>query len=188
MKLVVGIGNPGVEYDRTRHNVGFDVLDRVARRLAPGEVARARFKGATLEADLDGEKVMLLKPTTFVNRSGEAVGEAVRFYKLDLTDLLVVVDDTALPCGRLRFRPSGGDGGHNGLRNITSHLGGGDWCRLRIGIDSPGSVPLSSYVLGAFRPDQADDIEQGLDRAADATELWLRRGLDAAMNAFNPDQ
>jgi PTH1 family peptidyl-tRNA hydrolase len=188
MKLVVGIGNPGPEYDRTRHNVGFDVLDRLARRLAPGETARARFKGATVEADIDGEKVMLLKPSTYVNLSGEAVGEAVRFYKLSTDDVLVVVDDTALPCGRVRIRPGGGDGGHNGLRNISQHLGGGEWCRLRVGIDHQGDIPLKNYVLGKFRPEQADAVEGALDRAADATELWLRRGLDAAMNAFNPDQ
>ena len=98
------------------------------------------------------------------------------------------MDDTALPCGRVRIRPGGGDGGHNGLRNITQHLGSGEWCRLRIGIDHQGDVPLKNYVLGKFRPDQADAVEGALDRAADASELWLRHGLDAAMNAFNPDQ
>jgi PTH1 family peptidyl-tRNA hydrolase len=188
MKLVVGIGNPGPEYEKTRHNVGFNVLDRVARRLAPGETARARFKGAAIESDVDGQKVMLLKPATFVNLTGEAVGEAIRFYKLSTDDLLVIVDDTALPCGRVRIRPGGGDGGHNGLRNITQHLGHADWCRLRIGIDDPGDIPLKNYVLGRFRSEQLDIVEDALDRAADATECWLRRGLDAAMNTYNPDQ
>ena len=104
MKLIVGIGNPGQEYERTRHNVGFDVLDRLARRLAPGEVARARFKGATVESSLGEEKVLMLKPTTYVNCTGEAIGEAVRFYKLAPSeDLLVIVDDTALPCGTIRI-------------------------------------------------------------------------------------
>ena len=131
---------------------------------------------------------MLLKPTTYVNLTGEAVGEAVRFFKLDAEDLLVVVDDTALPCGRLRFRPGGGDGGHNGLRNITNHMGHDTWNRLRIGIDAPGDIPLKNYVLGRFRPDQIDAVEPALDRAADATEVWIRRGLDAAMNTYNPDQ
>ena len=188
MKLVVGIGNPGPEYNRTRHNVGFDVLDRVVRKIAPGETPRSRFKGATIDVDLNGEKVVLLKPTTYVNCSGEAVGEAVRFYKLEAEDLLVVVDDTALPCGRMRIRPAGGHGGHNGLRNIAQHMGHDDWCRLRIGIDAPGTIPLKNYVLGRFGPDQLDAVEPVLDRAADATECWIRRGLDAAMNAYNPDQ
>lgn len=188
MKLVIGIGNPGPEYDKTRHNVGFTVLDRVAHRLAPGSTARARFKGATIDTDVDGEKVVLLKPATYVNLTGEAVGEAVRFYKLDTNDLLVIVDDSALPCGRLRFRPSGGDGGHNGLRNISQHMGNDEWCRLRIGIDAPGDIPLKNYVLGRFRPDQSDAVEEALERAAEATECWIRRGLEAAMNTYNGDQ
>ena len=112
MKLVVGLGNPGPEYDRTRHNVGFEAIDRLARRLAPGELARGRFQGSTIEAFVDDEKVVLLKPLTYVNRSGQAVSEAIRFFKLSAeSDLLVLVDDTALPCGRIRVRPEGGSGG-----------------------------------------------------------------------------
>jgi PTH1 family peptidyl-tRNA hydrolase len=186
MKLIVGIGNPGSEYDRTRHNIGFEVIDRLARRLAPGEVARSRFKGATLESRLGEDKVVMLKPTTYVNCSGEAVGEAVRFYKLDAQeDLLVIVDDTALPCGVIRMRPKGGNGGHNGLSNITQHLGGDEWARLRVGIDPPGKIPLKDYVLGRFRPDQEEALSPALEQAVGAAECWLSEGMSTAMNRFN---
>ena len=189
MRLIVGIGNPGTEYDRTRHNVGFEAIDRLARRIAPGEIARSKFQGAVLESTLTEDKVLLLKPTTFVNRTGQAVSEAVRFYKLTPEeDLLVLVDDTALPCGRIRIRDSGGTGGHNGLRDITSHLGTDQWARVRIGIDAPGQIPLSSYVLGRFRPDQIDDVELGIEQAADAANCWITSGTTADMNAFNADR
>ncbi len=189
MRLIVGIGNPGSEYDRTRHNVGFEAIDRLARRLAPGELARGRFQGSTIEAFVDDEKVVLLKPLTYVNRSGQAVSEAIRFFKLSAeSDLLVLVDDTALPCGRIRVRPEGGSGGHNGLSDITSHLGSDRWSRIRIGIDEPGEIPLASYVLGRFRPDQADAVDEGIERAVDATRCWIARGTDAAMNTFNADR
>ena len=186
MKLIVGIGSPGQEYERTRHNVGFDVLDRLARRLAPGEVARARFKGATVESSLGEEKVLMLKPTTYVNCTGEAIGEAVRFYKLAPSeDLLVIVDDTALPCGTIRMRPSGGNGGHNGLSNISQHLGNDNWARLRIGIDSPGQIPLKNYVLGRFAPEQEEALQPALEQAVGATECWLKEGVTTAMNQYN---
>jgi len=189
MRLVVGIGNPGSEYDRTRHNVGFEAIDRLARRLAPGEVARSRFQGALIEATLGDDRLLLLKPLTYVNRSGESVAEAVRFYKLQPEhDLLVLVDDTALPCGRVRVRASGGTGGHNGLRDITTRLGSDCWARVRIGIDPPGDIPLSSYVLGRFRPDQQDAVDDGIEQAVEAADCWIHRGTTAAMNAFNPDR
>jgi PTH1 family peptidyl-tRNA hydrolase len=189
MRLIVGIGNPGNEYDRTRHNVGFESLDRLARRLAPGEIARGRFQGATIEARIDDEKVLMLKPLTYVNHSGQAVAEAVRFFKLTAeTDLLVLVDDTALPCGRIRVRAEGGSGGHNGLTDIASHLGSDTWARVRIGIDGPGEIPLSSYVLGRFRPDQQDAVDEGIERAVDAARCWIERGTKAAMNSFNADR
>ncbi len=119
MKLIVGLGNPGPKYDSTRHNVGFDVLDRMARRHAGGAVARSRFHAAVVEASVAGETTLLIKPTTYMNRSGQAVSEAVRFYQLDpATDLLVIVDDTALACGMIRLRNDGGAGGHNGLTDV----------------------------------------------------------------------
>lgn len=188
MKLIIGIGNPGSEYDRTRHNVGFESLDRLARRLAPGAIARSRFQAAAIEARCGDEPVLLVKPTTFVNRTGQSVIEAVNFYKLSpLEDLLVLVDDTSLPCGRIRVRPDGGHGGHNGLRDITQRLGTDAWARIRIGIDGPGDIELSNYVLGRFRDEQKDAVDQGLNRATQAADCWIHRGVTAAMNAFNAD-
>jgi PTH1 family peptidyl-tRNA hydrolase len=188
MKLIVGIGNPGVDYDRTRHNVGFEVIDRLARRLAPGEPARSRFNGSTIEVIGDEEKILLLKPLTYVNRTGESLSEAVRFYKLNpAEELLVVVDDVALPCGSIRLRTEGGSGGHHGLENIASHLGSATWSRLRIGIDAPRpGQPLEKHVLERFRPDEQDTIDAACDRAAEAAACWINEGATRTMNEFNP--
>ncbi len=187
MKLIVGIGNPGVEYQQTRHNAGFEVLDRLARRMAPGEVARSRFRGSTIESMGGEEKVILLKPGTYVNRSGECVAEAIQFYKLNSTeDLLVVVDDTALPCGTIRLRSEGGDGGHNGLLNINQHLGDDAWCRLRLGIDAPHpNQPLEKYVLERFNPDQQNTMDDSYERAVNAATCWIKDGITSAMNQYN---
>lgn len=188
MKLIVGLGNPGPAYERTRHNVGFEVVDRVARRLVDPQrsAAKARFSGLLLEADLDDERLLLLKPTVFMNRSGRSVAEAVRFHKLDLAkDLLVIVDDLALPCGSIRLRPDGGAGGHNGLSDIGAALGGFNWARLRIGIDPPGQIPQADYVLGRFRPDQLPAVESSIEESVAASLCWATEGLETAMNRFN---
>lgn len=186
MKLVVGLGNPGPEYDGTRHNVGFEVLDRLARRFAPQATARSRFHGACKEAELGGQRALLLKPATYMNRSGLAVAEAVRFHKIDpAVDLLVLVDDMALECGVIRLRPEGSSGGHNGLSDVERLLGSSNYPRLRIGIDGPGQIPQKDYVLGRFRPDQRDRLEPALDMAADAVVCWARFGIQEAMNRYN---
>ncbi len=188
MKIVVGLGNPGIEYDRTRHNVGFDAIDRLARRTVDpsASTARARFGGSCLEATVGSERVLLLKPLTYMNRSGQSVGEAVRFHKLDASrDLLVLVDDLALPCGAIRIRPDGSPGGHNGLGDIERALGTDRYPRLRIGIDAPGRVPQKDYVLGKFRPDQQPAVEAGIEDAVKATLCWIESGLETAMNRFN---
>lgn len=198
MKLLVGLGNPGIEYERTRHNVGFEVLDRVARRTVDPSrsIARSRFSGALLEGEVAPEKggprdaeptrLLLLKPLTYMNRSGQAVAEAVRFHKLDPTeDLLVVVDDLALPCGTIRLKPDGSAGGHNGLADIEQKLGSNRYPRLRIGIDAPGPVPQADYVLGRFRPDQQPLVEAALEQAVEACLAWARSGLASTMNRFN---
>ncbi|MCI0364775.1 MAG: aminoacyl-tRNA hydrolase [Phycisphaerales bacterium] len=186
MKLIAGLGNPGPQYDHTRHNVGFVVLDRLARRHAPGAIARSRFQGATIDASLGDEKVVLLKPLTFMNRSGQSVAEAVTFYKLNAaTDLLVIVDDVALPCGSIRLRAEGSAGGHNGLGDIEQKLGTIEYARLRIGIDGPGQIPQKDYVLGRFRPDQLELVEPALDEAAEAAWCWVNDGITTAMNRFN---
>lgn len=188
MKLIVGLGNPGIEYDRTRHNVGFEVLDRLARRTVDPahSIARSRFSGSLLEGEVPPEKLLLLKPLTYMNRSGQSVAEAVRFFKLDpAKDLLVIVDDLALPCGSIRLRPDGSAGGHNGLADIEEKLGSNRYARCRIGIDAPAAIPQKDYVLGRFRPDQQPLVEAALEQAVEACRCWARAGLTEAMNRFN---
>lgn len=190
MKLIVGLGNPGFEYDKTRHNAGFMAVDRLASRHARGAMPRARFQSVTLEASLPGsegpEKVMLLKPTTYMNLSGGPVAEALRFFKLDpQQDLFVIVDDIALPCGSIRIRPDGSAGGHNGLSDIERKLGTSAYPRCRVGVDAPGIVPQADYVLSRFSPEQWPLVDEALERAADAAETFVARGVQAAMNRFN---
>lgn len=188
MKLIVGLGNPGREYEQTRHNAGFFVLERLARRHSLTG-AKGRFHASVLEAAFGSEKVLLMQPTTYMNRSGTAVGEAARFYKLDPQQVLVVVDETALPVGTIRLRPGGGDGGHNGLADIHHALGTDAYPRLRIGIGEPvvndHRIAKRDYVLGRFTEEQLVDLEPVLDRAADAAETWAAEGIDTAMNRFN---
>lgn len=188
MKLIVGLGNPGPEYARTRHNVGFEAIDRLARRFADPSTgtAKSRFSGLALEADIGGERTLLLKPMTFMNRSGQAVSEAVRFHKLDPSrDLLVIADDLDIPCGQVRLRGEGGPGGHNGLADIAEKLGGTAWPRLRIGIDRLPRIPQVDYVLGRPTPEQQPLVEQGIEQAVSCTESWCREGIATAMSRFN---
>lgn len=191
MKLIVGLGNPGSEYENTRHNAGFMVLDELARRHAGGAVARGRFHAATLDCTIDGEKVLLAKPTTFMNKSGLTVGEALRFYKLEpADDLLIVVDDVYLPLGGIRLRARGGDGGHNGLADVARAAGGDAYARLRMGVDSkPQGGSQVGYVLGRFTQEQGEALKPALANAADAAECWVKGGIVEAMNRFNtPDE
>lgn len=187
MKLIVGLGNPGLQYDKTRHNVGFMVVDALATRHAGGQVPKARFNSVTIDAFIGAEKVLLMKPTTYMNLSGKAVGEAVRFFKLDPSeDLIVIVDDIALPVGHTRVRKDGGSGGHNGLSDIDRVLGGDGYMRVRLGVGQvPKLMNQSDWVLSRFMSEEKDDIERGIIRAADATECILEEGVVKAMNAFN---
>jgi PTH1 family peptidyl-tRNA hydrolase len=187
MKLIVGLGNPGSEYENTRHNAGFMVLDELARRHAGGAVARGRFHAATLECMIGNEKVLLAKPTTFMNKSGVTVGEALRFYKLEpAEDMLVIVDDLYLPLGAIRLRPKGGDGGHNGLADVARAAGGDAYARLRLGVDSqPAGASQVGYVLGRFTQEQSEALRPALGLAADAAECWATSGITQAMNRFN---
>jgi len=189
MKLVVGLGNPGLKYNNTRHNVGFVVVDSIARQLVPGGTATVKFDALVIESQFEGDKIMLMKPQQFMNKSGHAIQQAISFYKASpATDLLVIVDDIHLPCGTIRLRDSGSSGGHNGITDITNHLQGDQWARLRIGVDEPGVVPQSDYVLGKFTPEQQEAIEPACTRAVSATTEWLRNGIDEAMNKFNETQ
>jgi PTH1 family peptidyl-tRNA hydrolase len=199
MKLIVGLGNPGSDYAKTRHNVGFDAIDRFAGRTGlttskPGEfdrVARTKFDGLALDGAVGvagggSEKVLLLKPTTYMNLSGRSVQAAMAFYQLTPADVMIILDDVALPCGKLRIRAGGSSGGHNGLKDIARALGTEQYPRLRIGVDPPPPrVPQRDYVLGRFTEDQRAGIEQALDRASDALLTWIGLGLNAAMNKFN---
>lgn len=185
MKLIVGLGNPGPNYVGTRHNVGFEVIDRLAARWdvsIGGEKFNARFgKGNIL-----GEPVVLLKPTTFMNRSGQAVLAAGRFYKLEVDALLVVSDDMALPPGRLRMRQGGSAGGHNGLQDIVDRLGSDAWCRLRIGIGEPMGNG-TTHVLGRFSAQDEEIMGLATERGADAVECWVENGPESTMTRYNAD-
>jgi peptidyl-tRNA hydrolase, PTH1 family len=186
MKLIVGLGNPGAKYNGTRHNVGFDVIDLLANQIAMGEPATSKFDSAIIETRCNGEKTLLMKPQTFMNRSGSPIKQALTFYKAEpATDLLVIVDDIHLPCGSFRLRQGGSAGGHNGLTNINSHFGNMDWSRLRIGIDAPGIIPQADYVLGRFTPEQKEQIEPALKGALNAATIWVAEGIDEAMNKCN---
>ncbi|MFA9479057.1 aminoacyl-tRNA hydrolase [Phycisphaerales bacterium AB-hyl4] len=185
MKLIVGLGNPGPEYVATRHNVGFMVVERLARRHRINDAPRAKFHSAVVEGPVADEKCLLMLPQTYMNRSGLAVADAMRFYKLDKPDLLVVVDDVALPVGRIRLRGEGSAGGHNGLTDIEKAVNGRDYPRLRIGIDPPGRARQRDYVLGRFSPDQLDRLDPAMDKACDAIECWIRDGLEKAMSLHN---
>ena len=186
MKLIVGLGNPGSKYNGSRHNVGFDVVDRLASQLASGEPARSKFDSVIIETQVDGENILFMKPQTFMNRSGQAVNQALAFFKTEPLDaLLVIVDDIHLPCGSVRLRIDGSTGGHNGLHDITNHIGNGDWARLRIGVDEPGNIPQASYVLGRFTPEQQEIMEPAIEAAVASSITWIKSGAEAAMNQFN---
>ncbi len=187
MKLIVGLGNPDKRYEHTRHNAGFMVVDRLRTRHAPSERPRARFAADTIEARIAADRCLLLKPMTYMNRSGQSVRQAVAFYKIDpADDLLVVCDDLALPVGHIRLRARGGTGGHNGLADISRALGSDTYCRLRVGIGAkPPHMDQADYVLSRFTPEETPDLERALDTAADAAEVFIADGITAAMNRFN---
>jgi PTH1 family peptidyl-tRNA hydrolase len=186
MKLIVGLGNPGSKYNSTRHNVGFEVVNLLATRIAAGQPATSKFDGVLIETICNGEKTLLMKPQTFMNRCGSPIKQAMTFYKADPEkDLLVIVDDIHLPCGTYRLRSSGSDGGHNGLVDISNHFGDLNWSRLRIGIDEPELIPQADYVLGRFTPEQQEQVEPAIKGAVDAAITWIECGIDEAMNKCN---
>jgi len=185
VKLIVGLGNPGPQYAGTRHNVGFDVVDRFAARRQIS-LASEKFHGWFGDGEVHGQRVALLKPLTFMNRSGKAVAAAGRFYKLEPADLLIVTDDFALPLGRLRMRKSGSSGGHNGLQDIVERLGNEDWCRLRVGVGDAVGEP-AVFVLSRFGHGELEIVERVLDRAVEAVESWVKDGAELTMTRFNGD-
>jgi PTH1 family peptidyl-tRNA hydrolase len=183
MKLVVGLGNPGRKYAGTRHNVGFEVVDLLAERHrlawegAPAEAVMAKWRSAG---------ALLVKPLTFMNLSGHAVGDLLRYYKVDVADLLVIVDEVQLELGRLRARPGGSAGGHNGLRSLIEQLGTEDFARLRFGVGrGDARRDLADHVLATFDPGERTVVEEAIARAADAAETFVSDGIGAMMNRFN---
>jgi peptidyl-tRNA hydrolase, PTH1 family len=184
LKLVVGLGNPGSKYRGTRHNVGYEVVDRLAAGGSGAAFSR-QFDGLVADCEIDYRRVLLLKPETFMNLSGRSVSQAFRFYKLPLADMLVVCDDLSLPVGKLRMRPGGSDGGHKGLRDITAGLATDQFPRLRIGIGDNGEIDAVDYVLTRFRSAELPIIEDGLILATQAVAVWVTQGVEAAMNRFN---
>jgi peptidyl-tRNA hydrolase, PTH1 family len=183
VKIIVGLGNPGREYAATRHNLGFMVVDELGRRLDAKE-RRNRFRSDLVEVFDGGEKVVLLKPRTYMNLSGSAVREAVNWYKTPLDDVLVVVDDIDLPFGSMRLRAKGGSGGHNGLKSIISELGIDAFSRMRLGVGR-GPGPATRQVLSRFTSDEARVLPSVLQTAADCALEWERNGINNAMNRCN---
>ena len=184
MKLIAGLGNPGREYQRTRHNIGFEVIDELARRggvtfeSAPAEALIGRWRRA-------GDPVLLVKPLTFMNNSGQAIGELARYFKIDPIDIFVILDEVQLPLGKLRARSTGSAGGHNGLKSVIAHLGP-DVPRLRIGVGrGDARRDLADHVLTKFDKDETGDVESMTMRAADAAETFITFGIAAVMNGYN---
>lgn len=186
MFVIVGLGNPGSRYEDTRHNIGFKVVDELVRRAGLG-AARSRFKAQGWEGGLPGAgSVLLIKPQTFMNLSGESVGPALGFYKLGVDKLVVVHDEVDLPFGEVRAKEGGGLAGHNGLKSIAQILGSRDFARVRVGVGRPpGRQEVASFVLSAFSTREREDIPFVVDRAADVTLTIVRDGIGAAMNKFN---
>jgi PTH1 family peptidyl-tRNA hydrolase len=183
MRIVVGLGNPGREYASTRHNIGFMVINELARRSGADSVKK-RFRSEIAEGLLRGEKIVLVAPQTYMNLSGHAVRDVVNWYHVPHEDVLIVFDDMDLPFGQLRLRKSGSAGGHKGLKSIIEQLGGTDIPRLRVGIGR-GRSAATSHVLSRFSPEEAKALPDLIRTVADGIELWVAQGITAAMNEVN---
>jgi PTH1 family peptidyl-tRNA hydrolase len=186
LHLIVGLGNPGAEYARTRHNAGFQLVERLAARWDAVWAYEKKFNARVARAERDGARVLLCEPQTYMNSSGESVGPLVLFYRLPLARLLVILDDADLPLGEIRLRPGGGSGGHHGLESIEQRLGTRNFARQRIGIGrAAGAREITDYVLGRFSSTEAATADTVLTAACDQAETWLAAGIQKAMNQFN---
>ena len=184
--LIVGLGNPGAEYARTRHNAGFLLVEKLAAQWKTGWANERKFTARMAKAERNGKRVLLCEPQTFMNLSGETVGAVTDFYHLPTGQVMVAVDDADLPFGEIRLRPGGSSGGHHGLESIEQHLGTREFARLRIGIGRKDSTrQITNHVLGKFEADEGGLLEKVLDRAAGQVECWLSEGLPKAMSQFN---
>ncbi|KPB03493.1 peptidyl-tRNA hydrolase [Bacillus sp. CHD6a] len=185
MKVFVGLGNPGRQYEETRHNIGFMVIDELADKWNI-PLTQSKFKGIFGQGTINGEKVLLVKPLTYMNLSGECVRPLLDFYKLDVEDLVVIYDDLDLPAGKLRLRQKGSAGGHNGIKSLIQHLQTQNFDRIRMGIDRPKNGPsISDYVLGRFHADERPAIDDSVKKAAEACEESLSKEFLQVMNTFN---
>ncbi|MFC7061765.1 aminoacyl-tRNA hydrolase [Halobacillus seohaensis] len=185
MKCIVGLGNPGKKYEKTRHNIGFVIIDELAKQNH-WNVTQEKFKGLYTIEHIGGEKVLLLKPQTYMNLSGNSLRLFMDYYEIDEEDVLVIYDDLDLPPGRIRLRKKGGHGGHNGIRSIIDQLGSKEFKRLRVGVGRP-SVPMSvvDYVLGSFDKEQLGPVEESIAQSVKACEAWLDQPFNEVMNEFN---
>lgn len=184
--IIAGLGNPGMQYDNTRHNAGFNVIDMLAKQYNT-EINRLRFKGKTSEVTIEGIKCLLLKPTTYMNNSGESIVQAMEFYKLDVDKLIVICDDISLDCGKIRIRRKGSHGGHNGLRSIIDLTGRDDFQRIKVGV---GKKPhpdydLAKWVLGKFNSDDTEKMKISAENACESIKLMIQGKTDEAMNKYN---
>ncbi len=186
MKMIVGLGNIGTRYDETRHNTGFMVVDQLARDYHLGAFTHLKQEAVAVSGVINGEKVMLVKPTTFMNDSGRAVGPLVDYYDIDLDDLVIVNDDLDMPVGKVRLKTHGASGGHNGLKSIISALGTKNFNRVKVGIDHPQHGTVVSHVLGKFSKEELPKFDQAVEQAEHALEDWIN-GEDFAklMNTYN---
>ncbi|KUP04218.1 peptidyl-tRNA hydrolase [Bacillus coahuilensis m2-6] len=185
MKLIVGLGNPGAKFDGTRHNIGFEVIDELAKRFNVA-LDQSKFKGVYSIVRHEGEKFILLKPLTYMNLSGESIRPLMDYYDIDIEDLVVIYDDLDLPVGKLRLRQKGSAGGHNGMKSTIAHLGSQQFNRIRLGVDRPPSgMTVPNYVLGKFTASEQPLVEEVVKASADACEAWLKEPFLSVMNKFN---
>lgn len=185
MFIIVGLGNPGLQYAGTRHNIGFGVIEELAD-VYNITMNIDKNKGICGKGIIEGQKVLLVMPQTFMNNSGECVRAVLDYYKEDVDNLLVIYDDICLDTGRLRIRPKGSAGGHNGIKSIIAHIGTEEFKRIRFGVgDKPKNYDLADWVLGRFPKEQTDDVREGIERAVKAVGVILDRGIEAGMNEFN---
>ncbi|KKK36666.1 peptidyl-tRNA hydrolase [Mesobacillus campisalis] len=185
MKLIVGLGNPGKQYDKTRHNIGFEVIDELSARLDI-PLSQAKLKGLYGAGVVKGEKVILLKPLTYMNLSGESIRAVMDYFDIELDDLVVVYDDLDLPTGKIRLRQKGSAGGHNGIKSTIAHTGSQEFNRIRVGISRPqNGMAITDYVLGKFSKEEQPDMEHAVKKASEACEAWLEKPFLQVMNTYN---
>lgn len=188
MRYIVGLGNPGRNYEKTRHNVGFMVIDELCKRWDLA-LNKEKFKGIYGIGSINGEKVILLKPLTYMNLSGESIRPLLDYYEIDVEDIIVIYDDLDLPTGKIRLRTKGSAGGHNGIKSTIQHLGTQNFNRLRIGINRPvNGMKVPDYVLGVFSEEEQPEIKDAIKQAADACEKWLSHTFLEVMNEYNSNQ